>query len=316
MVLVLTNSADETADYLSEKLTESRVKWIRLDSDRLSAVEVNHNSRTTLSFSGGPSLSPSDVSNVWLRRPERPRLTLAQDPAINHHAEDEWAAAIEGFLCQISVERWMNHPSALAASSQKVEQLVRATTIGLVSPASLVTQSPEQAAEFCGRFGSRVIAKPVSHGRLSREDQADSIIYTSEVNVDDFARLDSVRFCPTLFQERIAKVTDVRVTVIDDEVLSVRMDHTDIQGSQVLDVRRANMAGVRYEAIDAPAHVRSQLLSLVKSYGLRFAAIDFGVDSEGNWIFFELNPTGQWAWLDLLGGQTLYKAFIRSFCNA
>jgi D-alanine-D-alanine ligase-like ATP-grasp enzyme len=39
----------------------------------------------------------------------------------------------------------------------------------------------------------------------------------------------------------------------------------------------------------------------MKHYGLRFAAIDFVVDVEGQWFFLEINPGGQWAWLDIAG---------------
>jgi hypothetical protein len=37
------------------------------------------------------------------------------------------------------------------------------------------------------------------------------------------------------------------------------------------------------------------------------------VDREGKWIFFEINPNGQWAWLDLMGGLDIGALFLRSF---
>jgi hypothetical protein len=43
------------------------------------------------------------------------------------------------------------------------------------------------------------------------------------------------------------------------------------------------------------------LKRLLEEYSLRFAAVDFAVANDGAWVFFEINPNGQWAWLDLAG---------------
>lgn len=31
---------------------------------------------------------------------------------------------------------------------------------------------------------------------------------------------------------------------------------------------------------------------------LKFGAFDFIVDKDGSWIFLEINPNGQWLWLE------------------
>ncbi len=32
--------------------------------------------------------------------------------------------------------------------------------------------------------------------------------------------------------------------------------------------------------------------------GLRFGALDFLVTPDGEWYFLEINPNGQWAWIE------------------
>jgi hypothetical protein len=72
MLLILTNSADATANYLVPILRDSQVPFLRLDTDCLT-------SRTSLSYRlGEPGVSidgnwytAKDVDNVWFRRPER-----------------------------------------------------------------------------------------------------------------------------------------------------------------------------------------------------------------------------------------------------
>jgi hypothetical protein len=59
--------------------------------------------------------------------------------------------------------------------------------------------------------------------------------------------------------------------------------------------------------------VERRLLTLAADYGLRFAAIDMAVALTGEWVFFEVNPNGQWAWLDLVGASDIASSFVRAF---
>ena len=38
---------------------------------------------------------------------------------------------------------------------------------------------------------------------------------------------------------------------------------------------------------------------LMKQLGLIYAAIDMAIDSEGNHVFFEVNPGGQWLFIEI-----------------
>ena len=236
------------------------------------------------------------------------------DQAERAHTLSEWAEALEGFFAHIPLRAWMNHPSANAGSSHKIEQLSRAMKFGLDVPPSVVTQDADVAGKFWADCGGRVVVKPLTSGHLEREDPAeDTLIYTNRVAEEDLADLGLVVNCPTLFQMEVSKRMDVRVCVIDDEVAATGIMATDPAGGQRLDIRRNNMTDVRYVPIAVPPDVRDKLLGLVRSYSLRFSAIDMGVDPDGRWWFFEVNPNGQWAWLDIAGGCDIASSFIRSF---
>ncbi|MYW03811.1 hypothetical protein GT354_37130 [Streptomyces sp. SID3343] len=42
--------------------------------------------------------------------------------------------------------------------------------------------------------------------------------------------------------------------------------------------------------------------------GLFFGAFDFAVRPDGEWVFFEVNPSGQWHWLVRRTGLPLVEA--------
>jgi D-alanine-D-alanine ligase-like ATP-grasp enzyme len=75
------------------------------------------------------------------------------------------------------------------------------------------------------------------------------------------------------------------------------------------------MSDVTYEPIHPPSEIESRIQRLVQRYSLRYAAIDFAVDLLGRWYFFEVNPNGQWAWLEIAGDIKISDSFIRSFDN-
>lgn len=315
MLLIVTNGSDATADYLQSRLIEASVPFVRFDTN--TALE-----RVELSFSpGNPSLQidgqwyhPDDFSNVWYRRPERLVSNQIPDTPEGKCALDEWSESLEGFFAHIPQKHWMNFPAANALASRKLEQLSNALHLGFTIPDTIVTQDAHDLRTFFDKHNGEIIVKPLGRAYIERPDsEVDSIIFTNPVRETDLEHLDDLAQCPTLFQQSVRKQSDVRITVVDGDLHAFELTAMDNEGQQRCDIRRNNMLDVKYRAITVPQDVTVALRRLVASYGLRFAAIDMAVATDGQWYFFEVNPNGQWAWLDLCGGATIYKSFIASF---
>lgn len=314
MILVVTGSDDSTADYLCRRLERDRIPFVRFDTDAdLPGVECSFDGRGPKLRLSDRSLEPPDVTHVWFRRPKPIKLVFDASPAELRHAAQEWSEAIEGFLAHIPEQRWINHPSRNANASHKLEQLSRARSHGLSTPDTIVTQRADALREFWSLCAGQIVVKPIACGFIERPaPDSNSLIYTSDVQLADLEDLSSLGNCPTLFQRRINKVDDVRVTVVDDDLVAVSLKANDA-GHQRTDIRRDNMADVTYSIRTMPTDVRAAMLALVRGYGLRFAAIDFVIDVNDHWYFLEVNPNGQWAWLDLVGASDIASFFVRSF---
>jgi len=316
MLLVLTNSKDATSDYLCKRLVDAGIRHLRLDTD-LCAESLRlkvANGRTEI-LTETEAISPADVRNVWFRRPCPIQLPKHRDIPSAEHARIEWSEALEGFLAQIPEAAWMNHPARNAMASHKIEQLSRAARMRLFIPQTIVTQREDEARSFFLQCGGRIIVKPLGFGYIERSNgDQDSLIYTSRVSdVDIEHRLEAIRASPTLLQEEVRKLQDIRLTIVDQDVHAVGLIAKDAKGKQRLDIRRDNMREVEYTLVDTPEDIKKSLLKLHAAYELRFSAIDMAIDEQGRWIFFEINPNGQWAWTDLLGITDIGESFIRSF---
>jgi glutathione synthase/RimK-type ligase-like ATP-grasp enzyme len=57
------------------------------------------------------------------------------------------------------------------------------------------------------------------------------------------------------------------------------------------------IGGTSYELHQLPQEVESQCVHLTRALGLAFGAIDLILTPQGEYVFLEINPNGQWAWL-------------------
>jgi glutathione synthase/RimK-type ligase-like ATP-grasp enzyme len=314
MLLILTNSTDATSDYLERRLAASSINFARVNTDCCSTTfRVHIRAGRAALKTERRSIFSDEVANVWFRRPGPIDCPVSQDPAETKHVRDEWSEALEGFFAQIAVEAWVNHPARNVMASHKIEQLARASRMGLATPETIVTQSPEEARQFFYECREEVIVKPLASGYIERNDGSDTVLYTHAILASDLSKISSIAKCPTLLQRKIRKQRDIRVTVMDDDIHAVSLSAKEIGEQQRLDIRRDNMRDVQYKLTEIPNDVRQNIFRYHKSYGLRFSAIDMAIDRDGKWIFFEINPNGQWAWTDLAGVTDIGASFIKAF---
>lgn len=315
MLLVLTNSGDVTADYLLSRMTEASVPFERFDTDSaLEHVTVTYQPDNPLIQIDGRRYSPTDFSTVWYRRPERLVSPSIVDTPEGRCVLDEWSESFEGFFAHIPRQRWINCPAANALASRKLEQLSSAKRLGFTIPDTVVTQDSEVLRNFFHKHHGDVIVKPLGRAYIERPDhEIDSVIFTNQVKESDLEDLTDLARCPTFFQQAVRKVSDVRITVVDSDIHAIELCAKDSDGKQRCDIRRNNMLDVTYRQIILPTDVTNAVQELMSFYGLRFAAIDMAIAEDGQWYYFEVNPNGQWAWLDLSGGASIFQSFIASF---
>lgn len=314
MVIVLTSAEDATADYLCDRLELENCRHLRLNTDQLlSHTRIHYVDNSPSLFFDSYRITPECVSNLWYRRPEALKYDEPNDSPEEKFILGEWSEALEGFFAHIPHERWMNHPSSNFFASHKMEQLSTASSLGLTIPSTLITQELTELEEFFKRHNGRIIAKPLSAGLVERESEASSLIYTNFVTQCDLDDTVNIFSCPTLFQQYIEKEADYRITIIDNQVHAAKMIALDEDGLQRCDVRRNNMVDVVSEPIKLPSQIESALLKLMQRYRLRFGAIDMATSVDGEWFFFEINPNGQWAWLDIASGFDIAGSFLEAF---
>ena len=64
------------------------------------------------------------------------------------------------------------------------------------------------------------------------------------------------------------------------------------------DCRAGNMYDLEHTVYDLPIEIRGKLIEFNRHYSLIFSTFDIIFTPDGEYIFLECNPNGQWYWLE------------------
>lgn len=293
-MLVVTSRSDVTADAVVDELNRRGEPVVRLDTSEFPvtaglAVALTEDGWAGTIHHGECSVDLAAVRSVWWRRPTEFHTPADWDADARAFAASEARAGFLGVLGSLPV-RWINHPAADAAANYKPRQLAIAARSGLTTPRTVITNDPTEAQTFAKEVG-RVVYKALGGG-VRRTSGWHESIPTTVLTTDQID--DSVAGTAHLFQELVEKAFEVRLTVIGERMFAAAIHaHTD---ATRLDWR-TDYSALTYRTIAVPDRVAAGVRRIMAELGLFFGALDFAVTPGGEWVFFEINPNGQWHWL-------------------
>jgi hypothetical protein len=312
-VLMISTKLDPHVDAVLTRLEQRGIPSFRLNTDHFHEdyrIGMSDEPTGTIRIAdrwGRSCLFPHDVRSVWMRKPE-PALPPAgvEDEGVINYVNEEMRELL-GFLPMDTRVPWINSPDENRRHQRKFPQLRLARSVGLRVPRSIITNDPEQAEAFFRLCPDGVICKPLSMGSHYIEGQH-HVAYTRRVPPSEFAALKaSISLCPTYLQEAIAKDHELRVTIIGDALFCCRIDSQDVSGAEQ-DWRAVDTIKLPHRIVSLRQDVADALRAYLRHCGLRFGAFDLIVTPAGEHVFLELNPNGQWYWIELATGAPMADA--------
>jgi MvdC family ATP-grasp ribosomal peptide maturase len=317
-VLLLTHSGDfYTVDLVAQALARLRVRPIRFNTDLFpSAVKLSARAgderAAHLLTEAGDQISAGDVRAVWARKLWTPRMADDLDERFRSMCIRESVAALEGFLDALHDARWVNDLDRQRDAENKQRQLRLAARAGLRVPRTLVTNDPAAARQFFAETEGQTVAKLLRPLDVSM-DAAKPFVYTSRVREEDLACVDGLRHSPMVFQELIPKEFELRVACVAGEAFAGALDATGTSRGQT-DWRRAAPEECRWQKAQLPAEVADSLRALMSELGLIFGAVDMICTPSGEYVFLEVNPSGEWGMLERDLGLPISEAIAAALC--
>ncbi|MEV0281628.1 ATP-grasp ribosomal peptide maturase [Streptomyces sp. NPDC050610] len=306
-VLVLAGRFDPTCDLVVEELNRRAVPVFRADLAefplRLTLAASLSKGRWNGTLANGRrTLDLASVRSVYYRRPTRPKFPEGMSPEACKTAETEARWGFGGLLSALPC-RWLPPPGKAADAEYKPLQLRVAAEAGLSVPRTLITNDPEAAREFADLIGGPLVYKPFFHVRGTVGGQAVAV-YANVVEPDDLPHPD-IATTAHLFQEWVPKAHEVRLTVVGRRIFAAEI-HTDSDAGRI--DWRSDYDSHTYRICEPPPDVEAGALRILDSLGLPYGAFDFVVTPEGEWRFLEVNPSGQYGFVQQATGLPITAA--------
>ena len=113
---------------------------------------------------------------------------------------------------------------------------------------------------------------------------------------------------PVIFQEYVPAVRDIRVTIVGPKTFATAI--CPPAGGYDVDYRM-DIDGARFEAIDLPAPTTRKLKAMMKRMGLVYGAVDLRRTPDDTYVFLEVNPAGEWRFVEEKTGQPITAAMAQ-----
>lgn len=313
MILIITNREDFTADFVILELREKNIEFYRFNTEEFPSKAdfvYSYPDNVNRLDSSDKNLDLSNVDSVWYRRPVNPRFGDDIPSNVQNFVSEESKEALLG-LWRTTNCLWVNHPDRNRLAENKIEQIQRANRYGFQIPDTIITNRPDAALDFIRHFDGKVIVKAL---RLSfvPDSKGNSIIYANIVNEGYLRKIDLVRNCPVIFQQYIEKKSDIRVNVFGEDIFATEICSQQSSNEKVrTDWRRARIDEIEHRPYKLSEEISDEIIRFTRSYGLEFGALDFVLSDHGELFFLELNPNGQWGWIEHLTKQPLRKALVK-----
>lgn len=214
----------------------------------------------------------------------------------------EWRVILQSLDIFLEASKWINPMLNNQRAANKPLQLKLAHDLGLKIPITMITNDAKKALQL---FNDRVAYKT-----LSSFFTADYAIYTNEIYAEQILQCQQeIAMAPGIFQRYINKYHELRITIIGKELFVVKINSQKHRDS-LIDWRRNPNLNL-YERGELSAETTTKLLSFHERLKLIYAAYDFIVTDDGEEIFLECNPSGQWLWLENEVGLKMSEAMAK-----
>jgi len=319
-VLIITHSQDnESIPLVIQAIEAQGNKAFRFDTDRFPTemqlnVYYGGTERVTLSVDD-QTLDLNQVSAVWYRRIAiGSKIPDTMDKQLRQASLKESRVTIEGMIASIKGFHLDPLPNIRRAENKQL-QLQIAREVGLDTPRTLTTNNPVAVKQFAQECQQGMITKMLSSFAIYDEQGREKVVFTNPISFEELDNLDGLRFCPMTFQEKIPKALELRTIIVGKRLLTAAVN------SQVLDKARYDWRKQGIALLDAwesytlPQDVEEKLLKLMAEFRLNYGALDIILTPDGRHVFLEVNPVGEFFWLERCPGLPISQAIAEVLKN-
>lgn len=264
-------------------------------------------------LSSQKSIDVTSIDVAWYLRASKTQAPSFMSEIEKRFTQSEADAALRS-LCSTLDCTWINRKETIElVESNKLYQQLVAQRSGLSTPETLITNNPNQLQAFAMER-KKLLLKTIGYTYL--DDAGRYAIYSQLFDQSEISSSSkAIRSCPVFSQHYIEKCFEYRVMAIGEKVLACRIDSQASVATRI-DWRHYDFENVKHVSSDLPKSIQKAIMTFMNSVGLRYGAIDMVETPEGEFIFLEINPSGQWEWISRLAGLPIPEAVAEMLMSA
>ena len=304
MILILSDKNDVHADVVVKGLVAASEAFFRLNLDvgSLLKTQVNFKSGCWEISQNDRLINLSQISCIWNRRTF---VELSLEESADQTADfriwkNEWNKYLVGFYSALNSRQWLNPWRLNFIAENKYLQMEIAKRIGFNIPELIVSNRKTDLESFLKKHPDAVLKLMHQDVYKTKTNEFKSF-FVNKITLKNLEKFKENNENPIVLQQYIEKAFEVRYTAIGTEHYVCRIDSQNSEKSKV-DWRRYDLPNTPYTRIVAPEIIRNQVNALLTESGLIYGALDFIVTPDNKWYFLEINPMGQFLWVEDLSG--------------
>ena len=283
MIFILTCSQDGASNILIPHLNDQRVFRFNIDKPDEYSWHFFHSSFEIANVKTHTSINAQTLSSFYLRKPIYLKaIDIPKEGSTENWCRNETLELFRDFYRECESQRLTRLVNCRDQTFGKIRQMKTAKNYFSVPDWHI----------FHG-----MLPKELNRGRWVVKSLTGASIGNGKlflVKEVDPTKLDLAY--PWFMQEKIDGEDEVTVVYVCGKLFAYRYPRSKIAGCD--DVRKASLEDPsQWQSCELTAAEQSAIRGFMAETGYSFGRFDF-IRKDGELWFLELNPNGQWAWLD------------------
>ncbi len=311
-ILIISQEAEQSTDEVLKYLLLNNVPFTRInDTDIVENVEISFDGQEKCVLKYKEAVIDLDnIQSVWYRRGKVNLKSINIEDKINKEDLDLYAQYYDFYKQEVDVALdFIYHKlkdvkhinSFLDNSLSKLIQLSEAQKCGLTVPKTFIANSKSKVLEKLEE--DKLILKAMNFHvfTVKQKEQSYKCLANSSVLVsrEDLAPKENQKdkVLLSLFQQYIEKKVELRVFYLFGRFFAMAIFSQQNEKTKV-DFRHYDYENPnRVVPFNLPQDLKDNVNQLMSNLELNCGSLDFIYTPEGEYIFLEVNPIGQFDWV-------------------
>lgn len=309
--LIVSSTIDFSTDLICYQLMADNEKFYRLNRDEFlkHKIIVDLQKKVMIISIGGEEYEAQfeSLKGIFFRAPVFLRTQSKKELSVQEQLErNQWSSFLRNLII-FKNANWINYPASTYSAENKIFQLNSAEECGLSIPRTYISN----CTDFNLEFNKKYIVKSLDTALFyDMENNKEMFTYSNVVTGTELQEYD-LTSAPVFIQEFLNPKIDCRVTYVQGKLFPVKILQN---GQGMYGDWRMRKEALEYISFELPTHVESAIHKLMKKLELNFGGIDLAIVA-GEYYFIEVNPTGEWGWLEVKTGVNISKTIKRALAG-